>query len=129
MSPEKTSCFIKRQDSITSVDILKNKVLKENTIINYLGFSYDGECVKIRKMYARIKTINRWTVKTGNNIGRKKLYKQYSYLGKRTKDIKKGNFLTYVDRSKKEYGDLGRMEEQVKNSWKYMSKRLVKIKK
>ena len=41
------------------------------------------------KMYARIKTINRWTVKTGNNIGRKKLYKQYSYLGKRTKDIKK----------------------------------------
>ena len=117
MSPEKTSCFIKRQDSITSVDILKNKVLKENTIINYLGFSYDGECVKIRektvakyyrKMYARIKTINRWTVKT---------------------DIKKGNFLTYVDRSKKEYGDLGRMEEQVKNSWKYMSKRLVKIKK
>ena len=80
MSPEKTSCFIKRQDSITSVDILKNKVLKENTIINYLGFSYDGECVKIRektvakyyrKMYARIKTINRWTVKTGNNIGQK----------------------------------------------------------
>ena len=67
MSPEKTSCFIKRQDSITSVDILKNKVLKENTIINYLGFSYDGECVKIRektvakyyrKMYARIKTNN-----------------------------------------------------------------------
>lgn len=138
MSPEKTSCFIKRQGSITSVDTLKNKVLKENTIINYLGFSYDGKCVKIRektvakyyrKMYARIKTINRWTVKTGNNIGRKKLYKQYSYLGKRTKDIKKGNFLTYVDRSKKEYGDLGKMEEQVKNSWKYMSKRLVKIKK
>ena len=80
-------------------------------------------------MYARIKTINRWTVKTGNNIGRKKLYKQYSYLGKRTKDIKKGNFLIYVDRSKKEYGDLGRMEGQGKNSWKYMSKRLVKIKK
>lgn len=138
MSPEKTSCFIKRQGSITSVDILKNKVLKENTSINYLGFSYDGKCVKIRektvakyyrKMYARIKTINRWTIKTGNNIGRKKFYKQYSYLGKRTKDIKKGNFLTYVDRSKKKYGDLGRMEEQVKNSWKYMSKRLVKIKK
>ena len=62
-------------------------------------------------------------------IALKKLDKQYSYLGKRTKDIKKGNFLTYVDRSKKEYGDLGRMEEQVKNSWKYMSKRLVKIKK
>ena len=138
MSPEKTSCFIKRKDSIISIDIVKNKVLKENTIINYLGFSYDGQCVKIRektvakyyrKMYARIKTINRWTVKTGNNIGRQKLYKQYSYLGKKTKDVKKGNFLTYVDRSQREYGDLGKMEVQVKNSWKYMSKRLIKISK
>ena len=98
MSPEKTNCFIKRKDSITSIDIVKNKVLKENTIINYLGFSYDGKFVKIRektvakyyrKMYARIKTINKWTVKTGKNIGRKKLYKQYSYLGKKTK----GKFL------------------------------------
>lgn len=49
MSSEKTSCFIKRKDSITSIDIVKNKVLKENTIINYLGFSYNGKFVKIRE--------------------------------------------------------------------------------
>ena len=136
MSPEKTSCFVKRKDSITSIDIVKNKVLKENTIINYLGFSYDGKFVKIRektvakyyrKMYARIKTINKWTVKTGRNIGRKKLYKQYSYLGKKTKNVKNGNFLTYADRSQKEYGELGKINDQVKNSWNKMSKRLIKI--
>ena len=136
MSPEKTSCFIKRKDSITSIDIVKNKVLKENTIINYLGLSYDGKFVKIRektvakyyrKMYARIKTINKWTVKTGRNIGRKKLYKQYSYLGKKTKNVKKGNFLTYADRAQKEYGELGKINDQVKNSWNKMSKRLIKI--
>lgn len=136
MSPEKTSCFIKRKDSITSIDIVKNKVLKENTIINYLGFSYDGKFVKIRektvakyyrKMYARIKTINKWTVKTGRNIGRKKLYKQYSYLGMKTKNVKKGNFLTYADRAQKEYGELGKINDQVKNSWNKMSKRLIKI--
>lgn len=136
MSPEKTSCFIKRKDSITSIDIVKNKVLKENTIINYLGFSYNGKFVKIRektvakyyrKMYARIKTINKWTVKTGRNIGRKKLYKQYSYLGMKTKNVKKGNFLTYADRAQKEYGELGKIKDQVKNSWNKMSKRLIKI--
>lgn len=136
MSPEKTSCFIKRKDSITSIDIVKNKVLKENTIINYLGFSYDGKFVKIRektvakyyrKMYARIKTINKWTVKTGRNIGRKKLYKQYSYLGMKTKNVKKGNFLTYADRAQKEYGELEKINDQVKNSWNKMSKRLIKI--
>ena len=138
LSPDKTKCFVKKGNIISSVDLKTKKVIKDETIIDYLGFSYDGKCVKIRektvskyyrKMYSRIKTINKWTVKTGNNIGRKKLYKQYSYLGKKTKDVKKGNFLTYVDRSQKEYGDLGKMDEQVKKSWKNMSKRLVKIKK
>lgn len=138
LSSDKTKCFIKRRDIISSVDLKTKKVIKDKTIINYLGFSYDGKCVKIRektvskyyrKMYSRIKTINKWTVKTGNNIGRKKLYKQYSYRGKKTKDIKKGNFLTYVDRSQREYGELGKMDEQVKKSWNKMSKRLVKIKK
>lgn len=138
LSSDKTKCFIKNRDNISSVDLKTKKVIKDKTTIDYLGFSYNGKCVKIRektvskyyrKMYSRIKTINKWTVKTGNNIGRKKLYKQYSYLGKKTKNVKKGNFLTYVDRSQKEYGELGKMDEQVKNSWKNMSKRLVKIKK
>lgn len=138
LSPEKTSCFIKRNEVISKVDIFKKKVMKEKDIINYLGFSYDGKVVKIRektvakyyrKMYARIKTINKWTVKTGKNIGRRKLYQQYSYIGKKTKDPKKGNFLTYVDRSQNAFGELGKIDEQVKNSWKYMSKRLIKIKK
>lgn len=137
LSPEKTSCFIKQNEKISSVDILNKEVKKENDIINYLGFSYDGKKVKIRektvakyyrKMYARIKNINKWTVKTGKNIGRKKLYKQYSYIGKKSEDPKKGNFLTYVDRAQEEFGELGMMKNQVKNSWKYMSKRLKKIK-
>ena len=136
LSPDKTKCFIKKGDVISRVDLETKKVIKNNTTIDYLGFSYDGKLVKIRektvakyyrKMYSRINTINKWTIKTGNNIGRRKLYKQYSYLGKKTKDPKKGNFLTYVDRAQKEYGDLGKIDKQVKNSWKYMSKRLVKV--
>lgn len=136
LSPDKTKCFIKKGDIISRVDLENKKVIKNNTTIDYLGFSYDGKSVKIRektvakyyrKMYSRINTINKWTIKTGNNIGRRKLYKQYSYLGKKTKDPKKGNFLTYVDRAQKEYGDLGKINKQVKNSWKYMSKRLVKV--
>ena len=137
LSPEKTKCFIKQNDNIKEVNIFEKKIVKDNTIINYLGFSYNGTTVKIRektvskyfrKMYARIKTINKWSVIRNCNIGRQKLYLQYSYLGKNTKDVKKGNFLTYVDRAQKEYGELGSFDNQVKNSWKYMSKRLLKIK-
>lgn len=138
LSQDKTKSFIKFGCNISRVDLTTKKVIKDNATIDYLGFSYDGKCVKIRektvtkyyrKMYSRIKTINKWTVKIGNNIGRKKLYKQYSYRGKKTKDIKNGNFLTYVDRAQKEYGKLGKMNAQVKKSWKNMSKRLIKIKK
>lgn len=138
ISPEKTKCFIKEEQCISSVDIEKKTILKKGVIIDYLGFSYDGKIAKIRektvakyyrKMYARIKTINNWTVKKERNIGRRKLYRQYSYLGKKTKDVRKGNFLTYVDRAQNEYKELGDFEDQVKNSWKYMSKRLIKLKK
>ena len=138
ISADKTKCFIKRGNVINQIDVEKKKALKEKTIINYLGFSYDGKTVKIRektvskyyrKMYASIKTINRIAAEKNENIGRKKLYKRYSRLGKNTKDPKKGNFLTYVDRAQKEYGELGSFNNQVKNSWKYMSKRLIKVKK
>ena len=46
---------------------------------------------------------------------------------KETKNVKKGNFLTYADRAQKEYGELGKINDQVKNSWNKMSKRLIKI--
>ena len=45
----------------------------------------------------------------------------------KTKNVKKGNFLTYADRAQKEYGELGKINDQVKNSWNKMSKRLIKI--
>ncbi len=137
LSKDKTNCYIKQKNVIKEINVEENKINKECVAIDYLGFSYDGNTVKIRekavgkyyrKMYARIKTINKYSVLTGKNIGRRKLYKQYSYLGKKTKDIKKGNFLTYVDRAKNVYGDLGNFENQVKNSWKNMSKKLIKIK-
>ena len=138
ISEDKTKCFIKRENAINEIDIEKKKQIKEKTIINYLGFSYDGNTVKIRektvskyyrKMYASIKTINRMAIEKNKNIGRRKLYRRYSRLGKNTKESKKGNFLTYVDRAQKEYGKLGKFNNQVKNSWKYMSKRLIKVKK
>lgn len=138
LSQEKTKCFIKQNNIINQVDMNTKQIIKNKTNIDYLGFSFDGKKVKIkektvgkyyRKMYARIKTINKWSILKNNNIGRKKLYKQYSYIGKNTNDPKKGNFLTYVDRAQNEYGELGDFKKQVKNSWKNMSKRLVKVKK
>lgn len=134
LSEDKTKCFVKNNNKINQIDLKTWKYCKYNTVINYLGFSYDGEKTKItekavskyyRKMYSRIKTINRWSDIRKINIGRRKIYKQYSYLGKNKPS---GNFLSYVDRSNLVYNNLGDFNSQVKHSWKYMSKKLKKIK-
>lgn len=136
LSEKKTKCFILKNENIDEIENEKFSIIKHNTIINYLGFSYNGKKVKIRektvakyyrKMYAKIKTINRYSEKAGRNIGRRKLYKKYSHIGKKVKNPKEGNFLTYVDRAQKVFGENGDFKIQVKNSWNYMNKRLKKV--
>ena len=136
LSDKKTKCYSLLNNSIQELDKGKFEILKNDTIINYLGFTYNGKKVTIRektvakfyrKMYAKIKNVNYYSIKTGKNIGRRKLFKKYSHIGKRVKDIKDGNFLTYVDRAEKVFGNDADFKRQVKNSWRYLNKRLVKV--
>jgi len=93
-------------------------------IIDFLGFSFDGTCVRVKdktvsKYYHRlnrkIKTIskNGGISPKGKKISCKNLYEKYSYKGscfhkkktteyKRNHDLVKihGNFLDYIERSK-----------------------------
>lgn len=138
LSDNKTKCFVKINEEIKELEKENLQILKNNTMIEYLGFAYNGKKVTIRekavakfyrKMYARIRTINKYAKIRNINLGRKSLYQQYSHIGKKTKDVKKGNFLTYVDRAKIQFGELGDFDRQVKNSWKNMNKRLYKVNK
>lgn len=49
ISDDKTKCFIKKNKKIAQIDLDKNEIIKDNAIINYLGFSYDGNIVKIKE--------------------------------------------------------------------------------
>lgn len=103
--------------------------------IDFLGFSFDGQNVLIRaktitkyyyKMNRKAKTIykNGGYTKKGNRISGKVLYDRYSIKGafaerekpkppqSRGEKRRKGNFLTYVLRAKREYGK-GNLQEQI----------------
>lgn len=133
LSENKTKYFILKNNSITELEKDKFNDKKSNTIINYLGFSYDGKKVRIiektvskyyTKMYARVKTINKYSKKLNKNIGRRTIYKQYSHLGANSKEAKKGNFLSYVNRAKSIFGEEADFDKQLKNSWKNLNKKL-----
>ena len=93
--------------------------------INFLGFTFDGRKVMIRaktagkyyyRMYGKAKSIarNKGYSPKGNPISAKNLYAIYSKKGARgywikqkdgTKRWYRGNFLSYVRRAKKKFGN------------------------
>lgn len=74
--------------------------------INFLGFSFDGNKVYIRrktigKYYYRMNRKAKSIAKNERFIGADKLYKKYSIRGSTSKH---GNFFTYVNNAQKEFG-------------------------
>lgn len=106
--------------------------------INYLGFYFDGNIVKIRdkslfKYYSRAYKKAKVVLRTGDELQKKiilrKLYKLYTYLGdnprKNKKKDKYGNFLSYARKAHIAFSESSLIEsdinKQVKRHWKKLS--------
>ena len=120
LQSEKTQIFRYQSPMLTSCSSLyleggsngKNE-------IDYLGFSFDGERITIRdktitkyyyRMYRKLKTIvnSKGYTRRGNRISCQNLYEKYSVKGAWKRDVNghiKGNFLTYVQRAQKIFGE------------------------
>ena len=113
LEPDKTQYFYYENGSIVNC----GKTFHENAdnssrTINFLGFSFDGQKVRIRaktvskyyyRMYRKANNIVKmgWVTPDGKRISAKNLYSSYSQKGAKTGS---GNFFTYVDRAVSEYG-------------------------
>lgn len=147
LEPKKTQIFkygntvLKNCNADFIPDITNGK-----NILNYLGFSFDGKTVSVRdktiskyyyRMYKKIKTIlknNGFTPKK-NRISFKKLYLKYSIRGSyinnsnQNKDDKsRGNFLTYINRAKKIFGENENIDRSTKKHMQKICKKLDPIK-
>lgn len=119
----------------------KLKCYKENTgkkaLLNYLGFTFDGKNIFIRdktltkyyyRMYKKIKCINRCNrvSKKGNVISCSVLYDKYSI---KQKENSKGNFIDYVRRAEKIFGQDAKYIKKVRATHlKKIKRRLKKVK-
>ena len=108
--------------------------------INYLGFSYDGEYVRIRekslfkyycRAYKKTKRIKTFQNKKSFNAGKKALYRSYTHLGSQPNIYKKyGNFLTYAYKAEKIFNESkvlkNTIRNQIKRHWTKINNRLKK---
>ncbi|MEK4711978.1 reverse transcriptase domain-containing protein [Sporosarcina sp. FSL K6-5500] len=106
----------------------------EKKVMNYLGFAFDGEKVRIRdrslfkyytRAYRKAQNVARYKgTKLGKKL-KKELLNHYTYLGDHPK--KKGNFLTYARRSDALFKESkilsSEIANQVKRHWKNINKK------
>lgn len=104
---DKTKAYFYCNKTIKNItNIVMPEIKDEKNIIDYLGFSFDGNSISIRqktygkyiyRMRRKIDGIERCNGVTykGNRISYDKVYKKYSRKGL-TGDKKRGNFISYV---------------------------------
>ena len=128
LEPGKTQIYKVNLPDIMNVgtDFLEKADTSKNTI-NFLGFMFDGRKITLRgktvskyyyRMYRKAHTVAGRT----SQRSKKALYEKYSERGAWTDKNHKGNFLTYVDRAERIFGD----EEEIKRPVK---RHMAKIKK
>ncbi|WP_340084615.1 reverse transcriptase domain-containing protein [Siminovitchia sp. FSL H7-0308] len=128
IQPEKTGNYFYTNNKITDLEFNETK-------LDYLGFSFDGEEVRIRekslfkyytRTYRKIRICNRKSKEFSRKSYRRELYKNYSHLGKNKKGH--GNFLSYAERAQRIFDEdsntVNLMETQVKKHWKKIKARL-----
>ncbi len=131
LEPDKTKHYTYSNETIIRIDNQSDTTVPNtHTTIDFLGFSFDGTKITIRpktiskyyyRMYSKAKTItrNKGFTKDGKRISKENLYKNYSIRG-----AKKGNFLTYVERSKARFGNNEDIDKSTKNHMQKIRKAL-----
>jgi L-rhamnose mutarotase len=103
------------------------KIMGESSLINYLGFTFDGNTVRIRdkslfkyycRAYRKIKRVKDAKDIKAFNAGRKAVYKAYTHLGVRRNPREHGNFLTYAYKADEIFGQSQVLKSEIRNQVK-----------
>lgn len=133
MQPDKTKIFeYNNKQIICYNELVLDGIRNSKNSLDYLGFSFDGKVVTIRdktlskyhyRMNRKLKTIikNDGFSNKGNKISCKEVYRLYSIKGA---DKRKGNFITYVQRAERIFGNGEAINRGTKNHMQKIRKKL-----
>lgn len=142
LQAEKTQIFHYENLQLTSCNSLfLENIENGKNEIDYLGFTFDGKEITIRdktitkyyyRLYRKLNTIvkNGGYTSSGKRISCKNVYEKYSRKGARLRDRDgniKGNFITYVQRAQKVFGDEEAIDKKTKNHMMKIRKKLKQV--
>ena len=118
LEPSKTQIFAVAESRVENIgrDLLEKADVSKK-VINFLGFTFDGQSVSVRsktiskyyyRMYRKAKSIS----KNPTLSGADNLYKSYSIHGAKAKP---GNFFTYINHAKQVFGEDELIDRDLKN--------------
>ena len=130
LNPDKTEHFFYSNEVV-------EKLIGESSLINYLGFTFDGKTVRIRdkslfkyycRAYKKIKKVVEEKDEKAFNAGKKAIYQSYTHLGVGKNPREHGNFITYAYKADKIFSqsDVLKCEirNQVKRHWRKIDSKL-----
>lgn len=103
------------------------KICGDSNLINYLGFTFDGETVRLRdkslfkfycRAYKKVKRVNEAPNEKAFNAGKKAIYKSYTHLGVKKHSKEYGNFLTYAYKAHDIMNDNDYLKSDIRNQVK-----------
>ncbi len=135
LQPDKTQYFFYCNNGVVNCgnEFQMNADCRKR-FINFLGFTFDGKKVSIRqkttskyyyRMYRKAKTIakNGGYTARGKHISGRNLYQRYSIKGAYGKN---GNYISYVLRAKRIFGDNEAIDRDIKNHMQKIRKAIGK---
>jgi len=131
---DKTEQFYYNKDSDKKLVNLKD----DKHILDYLGFSFDGEFVRIReksifkyycRAYKKVRSYKNNKGQINEHAIKKSLFRLYTHLGDKKYNTKEyGNFLTYARKSEEIFCQSkylhSKINSQVKRHWNKINKKL-----
>lgn len=136
LQTEKTKMYTFCAGELRNRDSVLGKSDDKN-IIDYLGFSFDGKNISIRdktiskyfyRAYSKADTIvkREGYTPSGKKISKKNLYNTYTLKGASGNQNNCGNFLSYVQRCKKIFGEKTNVGKTINTHYGKIKKRLTK---
>lgn len=120
LNEDKTEHFFYKDGEI-------KKLKGKSNLVNYLGFTFDGQTVRIRdkslfkfycRVYRKIKRIKINTDEKKFNAGKKAVYQAYTHLGASRYSKDHGNFLTYAYKADGIIGQSKVLKSDIRNQVK-----------
>lgn len=139
LQSEKTEVYIYDNGKITNENKKVGNNGKSKNIIDYLGFSFDGNYVSVRdktiskyfyRAYKKADTIAYHNgMINGKKISCKNIYKTYTLKGSKAAENNHGNFLTYIKRASKVYNEEPKVKTVINTHYGMIKKRINKLNK